>query len=178
MSITFTASAAVIGYRMICCDGERRDARIWPANATTRRIDREHAASCTDPTCIEYEGGILEEIYSAPIRPVSVHNSNARLLLDALGYPTSRDGSPFSDPFEPFDHATGDADADDFAGRVLTALALTPTDEGRPAVGSVGANGARWVDGGRRPGRIQELLGELRDLAETARTHGLAISWA
>ncbi|ABW14381.1 hypothetical protein Franean1_5018 [Parafrankia sp. EAN1pec] len=70
------------------------------------------------------------------------------------------------------------ASAEDFAGRVLTALALSPDDEGMPGTDEYGARGARWVECGRRPGYLQDTLGRLRSLAEAARTHDLTITWA
>lgn len=178
MGVTFTATAAVTGYQMICCDGEHRDARTWPAGTLVARIEREHAAGCVDPTCIDYQGGTLEPIYAVPIEPVEVGQVNARRVLDALGYPTSPDGIGSNDPFEPFDNATGEAGAADFAGRVLTALALSPDDTGMPGTDEYDSRGTRWVGFGWRPGYLQDTLGRLRSLAEVARAHNLTITWA
>ncbi|WP_041254744.1 hypothetical protein [Frankia sp. EAN1pec] len=110
MSVTFTATTATVGYQMVYCDGEHRDTRTWPASTPIAQIEREHAAGCVDPTCIDYQGGILEPIYAAPIKPVEVGQVNARRVLDVLGYPTSPDGIGSSGPFEPFDNATGEGE--------------------------------------------------------------------
>ncbi|MEU2454855.1 hypothetical protein ABZ605_32800 [Streptomyces sp. NPDC012765] len=87
---------------------------------------------------------------------VNLANSNAARVLGVLGY----------------DELAGDAEADDFLGRVLVALALTPEDAGRPATAE-----GRFVDCGRRVGYVQERLEELYELAEEARARGLTIYW-
>ncbi|THA53269.1 hypothetical protein E6R62_19470 [Streptomyces sp. A1136] len=87
---------------------------------------------------------------------VNMANSNAARVLGVLGY----------------EELAGDAEADDFLGRVLVALALVPVDAGRPATAE-----GRFVDCGRRAGYIQERLEELRALAEEARAQGLPVYW-
>lgn len=87
---------------------------------------------------------------------VNMANANATRVLSVLGY----------------DELAGNAEADDFLGRVLVALALVPVDAGRPATAE-----GRFVDCGRRVGYVQERLEELRELAEGARLRGLPVYW-
>ncbi|MFD3539671.1 hypothetical protein ACFWUQ_09235 [Streptomyces sp. NPDC058662] len=88
--------------------------------------------------------------------PVNMANANAVRVLDVLGY----------------DELYGDADAEDFLGRVLVALAVAPADAGRPA--TVDGN---FIDCGRPPGYTQTRLEELRELAEDACARRLRVAW-
>ncbi|MFI8769585.1 hypothetical protein ACIGN6_32400 [Streptomyces sp. NPDC053792] len=87
---------------------------------------------------------------------VNMANSNAARVLGVLGY----------------GELAGEAEADDFLGRVLVGLALTPVDAGRPAAAE-----GNFIDCGRRAGYIQERLEELRGLAEEARARRLPVCW-
>jgi hypothetical protein len=84
---------------------------------------------------------------------VDTNDGNAARLLDALGLPVQQEG---------------ELPLPDFLGRVLVALAVEPADEGVPAHDT----SPRWTEGGRRPGKLQELLDELRTLCELGRTYG------
>ncbi|MFE6714043.1 hypothetical protein [Streptomyces sp. NPDC057695] len=92
----------------------------------------------------------------AAVEEVNMANANAARVLDVLGY----------------DELAGDAEADDFLGRVLVALALVPADTGRPPTAE-----GRFVDCGRRAGYVLERLEDLRVLAEEARASGLPVYW-
>ncbi|MEW1639334.1 hypothetical protein AB0469_35430 [Streptomyces sp. NPDC093801] len=74
---------------------------------------------------------------------VNMANSNAARVLEVLG----------------FDELAGDADAEDFLGRVLVALALAPVDAGRPSTAE-----GNFIDCGRTAGYTQRRLDELREL--------------
>lgn len=161
MAITFNTNSPVLGIRVVCVDGELRDDRIWNTNATLTRIDREHAAVCPSEDCVD--GGLVEPVRAVAIDPVEVGRGHMRVVMDALGL---IDEDNREDPY-------GELPADDFAGRVLMALALTPTDEGVPAYGD-----GRWMECGRRPGYLQDVLGRLHALAEAAGAHDLTICWA
>ncbi|MEV7581562.1 hypothetical protein [Streptomyces erythrochromogenes] len=87
---------------------------------------------------------------------VNMANANAARVLGVLGY----------------DELAGDAEAGDFLGRVLVALALVPVDAGRPATAE-----GRFVVCGRRAGYIQERLEELHELAEGACGRSLPVYW-
>lgn len=104
-------------------------------------------------------------------------NGNAPGVLEALGLPLGEDGDHY-----------GDVTAEDFLGRVLLALAITPADPGIPATSRdisdgfgdqpILTAGGRWHDMGRRPGYLQAKLGELHELAAWAAPQGLRIAWA
>lgn len=97
---------------------------------------------------------------------VHMSNTNAIRVLELLGY-----NSENSDMY------TGSCDAEDFAGRVMLALALTPEDAGVPATTTVLSNGPTVIDGGRSAGYLQHRLEQLSELAALARTHNAPISW-
>ncbi|MFJ4879885.1 hypothetical protein ACIP93_32425 [Streptomyces sp. NPDC088745] len=90
--------------------------------------------------------------------PVNMANANAARVLDVLGYG--------------YDELCGDAEAEDFLGRVLVALAVAPADAGRPA--TVDGN---VIDCGRPAGYTQTRLEELRELAEDACARRLRVAW-
>lgn len=93
---------------------------------------------------------------------VNVSNANAATLLEVLGLDTIE--------------LMGAESAEGFLGRVLMASAVSPEDAGIPAHVAVG--NPRWIEGGRRPGYIQERLEQLRTLAEFARSGQAQITWA
>lgn len=95
---------------------------------------------------------------------VDFSNTNASLVLDTLG-------------LDPCD-LSGALPADDFLGRVLMALAVSPEDEGTPSYDDSSPGGMTWIECGRRKGYLQERLAELHELAEHAKTEGAEVSWA
>ncbi|GAA2107921.1 hypothetical protein [Streptomyces synnematoformans] len=88
--------------------------------------------------------------------PVNMANANAAVVLDVLGLTES----------------CGDEDPEQFLGRVLVAVAITPDDEGRPA-----ETRGRFTDCGRPVGYLQRRLADLRGLAEHALRSGLRVTW-
>lgn len=95
---------------------------------------------------------------------VNMNNRNAAMVCEALGIELDPDWC-------------GEMDAADFQGRVLMALALSPADEGMPSYEHAGP-GARMVEGARRPGYLQERLGQLHELAAWAVGHGAEVWWS
>lgn len=95
---------------------------------------------------------------------VNMSNSNAAMVAAALGFSLDPDW-------------VGEMEARDFQGRVLLALAISPADEGMPSYEHVGP-GARMIEGARRPGYLQERLGQLHELASWAVDHGALIWWS
>lgn len=66
----------------------------------------------------------------------------------------------------------------DFLGRVLMALAIAPADEGMPSHELPRSPGqARWIEGARPQGYLQERLGQLHALATWALGHDSPIIW-
>ena len=98
---------------------------------------------------------------------VNMSNSNAATVAAALGIDLEEWGW------------AGVLAPEDFQGRVLVALALSPADEGMPSFqlapgdsagvfGTVREGGPTFIQGARRPGYLQERLGQLRELADWA----------
>lgn len=96
---------------------------------------------------------------------VNMSNSNAATIAATLGIDLDAGGW------------AGEMEARDFQGRILLALAIEPSDEGVPAHELPGP-GARWIECGRRPGYVQERLGQLHELAQWAVDHGALIWWS
>jgi hypothetical protein len=114
---------------------------------------------------------------------VNVSNTNAVHLLGLLGL--TGDGTALADreadPLAvPEVELVGEADAGDFLGRVLIALAVNPADAGTATIssGGPGTGTALMVDCGRRAGYSEDRLGELRTVAEAARAAGRTVAWS
>jgi hypothetical protein len=95
---------------------------------------------------------------------VNMSNRNAAFVADALGISLDPDWC-------------GSMPATDFQGRVLTALALAPKDEGMPSY-EVPGPGARMIEGARHPGDLQDRLRQLHTLAQWAVAHGAEVWWS
>jgi hypothetical protein len=86
---------------------------------------------------------------------VNMSNSNAATVCAALGLDLNE-----------LDWC-GTLPAEDFLGRILVALAVSPVDAGVP-VHEVPGPGARFIECGRPEGYTQQRLGQLRELADWA----------
>lgn len=107
---------------------------------------------------------------------VNMSNTNAHRVCQALGIDLDPDWC-------------GDMAAEDFLGRVLMALAISPADEGMPShvlqpgddagalLGTVREDGPTIIAGARRPGYLQERLTELHDLALWAVANEAVVMW-
>lgn len=138
----------------------------WTGYAKAYGIADAHKVVCSNLLCQQY-GPTIDEVTDAP--EVNVGRLNDAMILEALGYPTE-DGD-----------LSGADTAEAFLGRVLVALAISPEDEGMPMrelVGNERLFGCRETHMGRRPGYLQDVLGRLRDLAETCRNRGVDVHWA
>lgn len=193
MSVTVTAEhTGFVGYVVTCCDGAAEqaprfgsdeDARAYLARipgGTDYGCDelRPVLPGCELPDiCPEYPLHVLGLQVEEPPE-VQLNNRNAALVFDVLG---------LSDAAEPIGSGThardllgpdavafdcGDLTADDLLGRVLTARALAPTDDGLPP-----AQDGRHIEVGRRPGYLQERLIQLEHLAQWCQHRGLTIVW-
>lgn len=108
---------------------------------------------------------------------VNLANGNAVLVAAALGLQLDAD--------YPGD-LSGAIDAQDFLGRVLVALAISPADEGMPAHELLPGDAGRlaWfgdatvIQGARHPGYLQERLEQLRALAEYAVARNVQVWWS
>jgi hypothetical protein len=119
----------------------------------------------------EFNADVLMSAPEAEELEVNMSNANAVVVCSSLGIDLEAEGW------------CGSLPAEDFLGRVLLALAITPTDEGIPAhevaqefkpswVGQ-----ARMIECGRREGYTQERLTQLHELAAWAVAHGAEISF-
>lgn len=182
MTITMTAELlGHVGYVVTCCDGAARHAPRFgsPGDAAEAlsRIPGGSDYGCEDirpvlpgcelpETCPDYPldvQGIPSE--DAPL--VDMHNRNAALVFDALGLPDAVDAVHGGD--------SGCLTGHDFLGRVLTASALAPHDEGIPAHHTTPGRG---VEGARRAGYLHEQLHALEHLARWCAARDLDVVWA
>lgn len=98
---------------------------------------------------------------------INMSNTNACRVCEALGIDLASDDW------------VGDMPAEAFLGRVLLALAISPTDDGMPSYEHqpVGT-GPTVIEGGRRPGYLQERLAQLHALGEYAISMRSEVWWA
>lgn len=123
--------------------------------------------------CEDFNQEMLVSCPEAEHLEVNMSNTNAAVVCGALGIDLEEWGW------------CGGLPAQDFLGRVLVALAISPADEGIPAheipFGVPGrpawTGEARFVDCGRAPGYLQERLGQLHELAQWAVAHGAEIDF-
>ena len=105
---------------------------------------------------------------------VNMHNANACRILALLGYKRMTGVTVLPGLGSLPIAESGSTTAEDFEGRVLVALAIEPADEGRDWT-----QDDRMATGSRRAGRTEELLAELRRLAEAGKgTPGAVVCWA
>jgi hypothetical protein len=173
VSVTFSTAIdpdAPVVWFIECMDGLRRDLRETDDYAAMADLLEVHGMTCLNQDCREY-GASLAVIHSGP--EVNVSNRNAADILEALGLP--------------FEDGSGSLPADQFLGRVLTALAVAPQDPGVPMhelvpgestiFGPVSEFGARFIDCGRREGYLQERLLQLEEVATHSMLEGREVSW-
>ncbi|MBV7255155.1 hypothetical protein KQH21_30925 [Streptomyces sp. IpFD-1.1] len=198
MTVTFTAATApAAGFVVTCgCDEATAYARPFDdyraAQATADQINaaadqRGPLPGCCMPTvCPEYP------LRPEPIAPdgipplINVSNTNAVVILEALGLPTQSEAADHHD-LEPFPaevpdngviipiavvDAYGELIAEEFLGRVLTALALAPEDAGVPDI-----QFGRTYLGGRPTEYLQQRLHDLHELASWCATNERRVVW-
>lgn len=201
MGIQFSASMPVVGWRSGCpfderVFSEREDAvaaaadhpqggceqgRRWdPAGdgwgeaewvAFRAAYDAEHERLGEWPDwCVT--GMYVSPVYAEQSPEVGLSQGNGEEMLRTLGVAPAG----YVDPME-FPYA-GSMPADEFLGRVLTALALDPGDPGRPSSVERGAGGATLIDCGRAVGYRAEVLNRLHELAEWAREREFPVCWS
>lgn len=116
--------------------------------------------------CPEFDADLLTACPEAEDLAVNVSSSNALVLCAALGIDLEAEGW------------CGSLPAQDFLGRILVALAVSPADEGIPSHELPREPGrVRWIECGRAPGYTQDRLGQLRELADWAIAHNAEISF-
>lgn len=165
MSVTFSSPGTVIGWKLSCgcLDAEGLSFDTYQEAVgyfDAHGFSVELLATCADADNCASEPPSIGPIYEEEPPYVNVSNANAIRLLEVLGLPCTFDMLGDSEP------------ADDFLGRVLMALAVNPADPGLPAIeeGNV-------IDCGRRPGYLEDRLGQLRDVAAWAAAHRKVVMW-
>lgn len=165
MSVTFTAvqhDSDILGYALSCACGDNRSARVADTYQAAVTLLGEATPACADDYCTGEQGWAVPLMaFEAP--SINISNTNARFVLDALGIQS--------------DDLTGELAADLFLGRVLTALAIAPVDEGTLAYEVAGGGRAAMVMCGRRPGYLQETLTDLHEVTQWAQTHQRDVTW-
>lgn len=101
-------------------------------------------------------GEVITDLPAAEDLAVNMSNSNAAVVCAALGIDLDELGW------------CGSLPARDFLGRILIALAVNPSDAGRPATVDAAPGRATFIDCGRPEGYVEERLGWLRALADWA----------
>lgn len=154
MSVTFSTSPAapVLSVQLLCWAHTRNPIHSTEANAAADII--AHSEECTE--CATYGGAIREDL--RVVRDVNLSNTNARLVLEALG---------FTD-----DELYGEHPAELFLGRILLADAVSPVDAGRPTITT-----GNVIECGTQEGYLQDRLARLRSIAEWAYANNATITW-
>ncbi|MFI8695979.1 UNVERIFIED_ORG: hypothetical protein EDC92_12449 [Dietzia maris] len=176
MSVTFfPEEAPVVGYRVADFAGGRAPELFGDraeAVAAVRDAEAEGRVlpGCTDPEDTAGMGGYFVEALTTDLDQaprINISSINAVGVLELLGY--AHDGEV---------DLCGSCGAEEFEGRVLTALALAPADAGVPAYETAGAGGATVLECGRRPGYHQDILGRLHELATWSRDRQRTVCWS
>ncbi|MFL0579549.1 hypothetical protein [Dietzia sp. 179-F 9C3 NHS] len=179
MSVTFfPETAPIVGYRLADYFGGRDDRVFATYGEAVDALVAARKAGTILPGCTDPEAALCcSDVYRIDIvtadgddegPEVNVANTNARELLALLGY--AEDGVVHD--------LYGSEDADAFLGRVLTAVALSPVDEGVPATVNASAGGVTIIDCGRAPGYVQARLAALEELARWCRDRQRRVCWA
>lgn len=179
MSVTFSPQILDPSAFVITCG-------CAPVTAAALRYDRYHVAAaiirqmrtsnrsaeasfivlpgCERPDHCSFIGPKVEAIYDDAGPDLNVNSRNAYLLLDVLGYGDDVAAGEYC----------GDADSEDFLGRVLTALAVAPDDAGLPCHDT----DPQFTECGRHPGELQEQLHALHEIASWSRRNHRRVQWA
>ena len=179
MSVTFAPEMApIIGYQVADVTGGRSEtihANYDKAGEelSTRQNTGQMLPGCTDPEWVQMSGMHIDILTTdcgdSDGQEVNVSNTNAAAILEALGL--------VGGDVEFSDVCSGVMDPAEFQGRVLTALAIAPADEGMPEY-EMSGSGARMIQCGRRPGYLQDRLAQLHDLAQWCVEQGRSIVWS
>lgn len=176
MAITFNAELINADVRRfeVRCDAQGVITTTPLPQRQAHALASSHIGTCTDWLCAEY-GADVDEVDGAPL--VNLHDVNGVAALRVLGY-LSEYGA--DDVYEgtPEDASldlSGCDNAAAFRGRVETALALSPEDEGMLAYTVVGRTNVHV--GARRPGALQQNLLALRTLAIWCEQYTYDVVW-
>lgn len=149
----------------------------WTGHENAYGEANAHSLVCTDHLCQGY-GASIDEV-TPDLIEINMANRNAVRVLLALGYITDADLAADDAPtFAGIPMVgvdlSGHDSADSFLGRVLMALALSPTDEGMPT-NQIASNVTAF---GWASGDLQNRLTALHQLAVQCAAQGSAVTWA
>lgn len=140
---------------------------------------------CTMPeTCPGYDLHIeaidADQAADDPCPAVNIGQVNAARILPMLGYEVHETGETFFGVPTHDDDMYGEADAQEFLGRVLMALAIEPADEGTDTheLPREDDRGPHVHQCGRRAGYTEEKLSALHTLAQWCAERGRPVVWA
>lgn len=168
MSVTFRIESLPTGeFEIACFDtDEGMDVVVATADSYEEILVERAAHMLVCEECSAYG------CYSRPVMDISdafdvnVSNTNARMLLAALGI----DGG---------EELAGFMSAEQFQGAVLLAMAADRDDSGvSPVEVAPGAPGATMIDCGLRPGYFADRFAAFHALAAEAVRLGRSITWA
>lgn len=172
MSISFTTAMSDITAHTFTCGhdngrtahrfGSYQDAESFLIAELEARGNTGHLSVCGDEFC-QQSRMFIQALEADPAPVVNMANDNARHILEVLGY----------DPREDF----GSATPEDFAGRVLMAVAVNPSDAGTATVEDCEEGKLSVINCGRPEGYTDDRLAELRGLVEFATRTGRSIQW-
>ena len=164
MSVTFSIQQEYTAWIHACACGATVSAEPFESYMDAY-LTQGLTTPCTDEYCAMYAPFVKGEATAADALEINVSNTNARLLLESLGFSTlDEDGSL---------DLCGSADGSDLLGRVLMAQALVPTDAGVPAVRE-----GNIIDCGRHEGYMDERFEQLSDIATWAAAHNAEVVWS
>lgn len=190
MSITFTPEydpTTIAGWRLedFCgCIGAAVYSNYAAAETALAalRSGTNTLPNCPDPEDMAlYDGVHIEPISTCGTEPsINMSNANARMILDLLGSISvapelSEVVDAAADMTFPARDLSGATSANDFAGRILIAQALSGNDAGIPAHHH--PDNERFIECGRRPGYTEARLSDLAHLAQWCKDHNRRVQW-
>lgn len=188
MSVTFRPTEGPIDHYSVECINcnvtHSEEFATWDDAAEFTRAVREERATVTGCKGEEYYcseaafTNACETVGEVPETNVAV--GNATDILDALGVDFRFEPTPEEAANDLFGIAgvelCGTLNAEDFMGRVLTALALAPESAEIPSHAAVGA--PNIIRGHREEGYVQNRLRELHEIAQFAINHDRQVTWS
>lgn len=188
MSVTFRPAEGPIDHYSVECNScnithPEQFATYEAASAFTRAV-REGTAAVAGCRGEEYfctEGAFTNACEAVGEVPeTNLANGNAIDVLDVLGVNFRYEPTPEEAENDFFGIAgvelCGTLDAEDFMGRVLTALAISPESAEIPSHATMGA--PNIIRGHREEGYVQNRLRELHEIAQFAIDHDRQVTWA
>lgn len=169
MSVTFSIAPSVLiedKWVLECDCGYKKSEQQYASHEeAVASLETVEKLLCGDDYCAASGMHVTFAPQEGDDLSINLSNMNARVVMESLGYSNDEQ------------IAFGDATGEDFLGRILTALALAPEDEGMPSYADEKEGQATMIYCGRRPGYLQERLEQLRALAEFSVATGRQIQW-